>query len=1084
MLESPIALAARRIALLFLLITAAACPVRPGDAQEPRGPRLTQDQVKQLQEAQRHGQQAGKLLDEGKTGEAIRAWQKKLAIERRVFGSASPPVVHSLQVLARMLAERDDLAGAQKSLQEVVAIQTRLRAKTWQINDAKRAVGDVSRLGRLAKDERRRLREARKHNQEVLTLYGQGKAAAALPLARQVVAAFKEILGEDHLDYAKALNNLATVYKELGELAQAEPLYQQVMSLARRQVGENHPFYANSLNNLGLVYQDLGEYEKAEPLLQKAIEIKKRALGEKSPEYAQDLNNLAGLYWTRADYARAEPLFQKALSIRRQTLGEKHPVYATALTNLGLLYRDAGMYPKAEPLLKKAIVLRRDNLGEKHPDYAASLNNLAVMYFTMRRYELAESLFNKALRSARLAHGDKHPDYAASLMNLASINDAQGSFAKAEPLLEKAAAIYKKALGDKHPDYASAEARLAWVYASTRRESKAADAFDNARRSLHAHAARVLPGGPQGDQLTFLYQDVHLGLQAALALALNNRASQTLPARSAAWLLNAKALAPEVLAEPALATRDRADRVLAPKARDLATVRRQLVEQTFAPVASSADEDRDEERNRDPERNNGPPRERKSSRLDKLSQLYRRADSLNRVLGRPVQPWVELSSVRKALPSGAVLIDLAKVALADFKAKGKEPQWLEAHYAAWVVPSVGKGKVQVFDLGEAKPIEDAARELYKAMHAAPEVIKDRGELLAEKDLRAPLEAVARLLLRPMSRALAGATHLVISPDADLWQVPWAALPLTDGKYAIERLQVTLVVSGRDLVQPRSKRSLARSLVMADPDYDLKSSRGAHAQTGDTGPRSLDKLPVFKRVPGAAAWATELSTLVERYAKNEPAVYNGKEVRVNALKAARRPRLVALATQSFFLEDQNDPAALASHTANDSRPAEPSGKPPMDSTARNKKAKMLESPLIRCGLALAGANASREEEAVLSNEGILTGSDILSADLRGTELVLLPDAEVGPAPAHSGEARACLRQAFQVAGSPAVVAPGWQLGAAEKTELLRAFLDHLATMKLRGKALRQAQLDVIKKRRADNKAAHPYYWAAYSLTGRW
>src|SRR6516164_5518085 len=82
MLESPIALAARRIALLFLLITAAACPVRPGDAQEPRGPRLTQDQVKQLQEAQRHGQQAGKLLDEGKTGEAIRAWQKKLAIER------------------------------------------------------------------------------------------------------------------------------------------------------------------------------------------------------------------------------------------------------------------------------------------------------------------------------------------------------------------------------------------------------------------------------------------------------------------------------------------------------------------------------------------------------------------------------------------------------------------------------------------------------------------------------------------------------------------------------------------------------------------------------------------------------------------------------------------------------------------------------------------------------------------------------------------------------------------------------------------------------------------------------------------
>jgi CHAT domain-containing protein len=51
------------------------------------------------------------------------------------------------------------------------------------------------------------------------------------------------------------------------------------------------------------------------------------------------------------------------------------------------------------------------------------------------------------------------------------------------------------------------------------------------------------------------------------------------------------------------------------------------------------------------------------------------------------------------------------------------------------------------------------------------------------------------------------------------------------------------------------------------------------------------------------------------------------------------------------------------------------------------------------------------------------------------------------------------------------------------ELLTMYFDNLGTTRLRAKAMRQVMLNIIKKRREDNKAAHPYYWAAFSLTGR-
>ncbi|MEJ7636401.1 MAG: CHAT domain-containing protein [Singulisphaera sp.] len=212
-------------------------------------------------------------------------------------------------------------------------------------------------------------------------------------------------------------------------------------------------------------------------------------------------------------------------------------------------------------------------------------------------------------------------------------------------------------------------------------------------------------------------------------------------------------------------------------------------------------------------------------------------------------------------------------------------------------------------------------------------------------------------------------------------------------------------------------------------------------------------PAWPPLPGTGLEAKAIAEVLTRWAGRECAPLLGERASEVAIKSAVRPRVVVMCTHAYDLNGETHDGTVA-------------------------------DPLLRCGLVLAGANRSGKVPLPRGDDGILTALEILGLDLRPTELVILSACESGLGQLRFGEGVAGLRQAFQLAGARAVVATLWKVPDAESRELTTRFFEAYTRGPDAAAALGAAQRALIRARREDKRirAAHPYFWAAYTTTG--
>ena len=840
---------------------------------------------------------------------------------------------------------------------------------------------------------------------------------------------------------------------------------------------------ARSLLTAGIGLKSAARQGEARPLLERALTIVEAVRGPEDPLFGMVVFELAGNALEARDDARAESLYRLAVVSLEKVWGHDHPYPAMARSRLALLQQQAGYGPKAEALLLPASEIIERTLGPNHPwfvlclttqanlradagelgtaeaierralaileaigetsgaMYAGLLVNLGDVYRQREDYGRAQAFFERALAITERLEGAESYHVSIDFQNLGIVARERKDYAKALEYDTRALSIRERFVGPSHPDIAPLLNNLANVQRSTGQDAEAIATYFRALRIWETTRGPYFPGTLNvvgniarayagiGDVLNAItYQrraDAIVETQLALNLAagserqklafvrgLSNRSDRTI-----SLSFNEAAGVPEATALAALILLQRKGRVL------------DAMTDTFAALRQDVPDPADQQaldrlRTTTAELArlalSGVEGGRTEDRQNAIKELEAQKDRLESQLSarsaefRVQAQAVTLEAVQAAMPEEAALVEFAVFRPFDPRAERNAEAYGPPHYAAYVIRKHGPpaGK----DLGPSGSIDEIIDALRQALRDP-----------SRTDLKQHARALDERVLRPLRGSFGDATRLLISPDGDLNLVPFEALVGEDGRYLIERYATSYLTSGRDLLRLRAASTTQSTavVVVADPLFGEPGTSTAARRS-----------PMyFAPLAGTAAEARAINALYP-----EAVLLTGRNATKDAVTRLESPRILHIASHGFFMRQP------------------------------------VENPLLRSGLALAGANVSRG----LRDDGILTALEASALNLRGTKLVTLSACDSGLGEVWNSEGVYGLRRAFVLAGSESLVMTLWAVSDASSRETMAAYYAGLRAGLGRGDALRQAKLDMLK--RTDRR--HPFYWASFIQSGEW
>jgi CHAT domain-containing protein/Tfp pilus assembly protein PilF len=1065
----------------------------PGKAPTPEERQALQEKAQQLN---------GKLVkayQDGRLDDALDCAREMLRIFEQLYPTTTHPDGHrdlaaTINNLGNVLLNRGDYARAQPLFERALAMNEKLYPLEHFPDGHTDLAASINSLGAL--------------------LQYRGDYAHAQPLYERALAMTEKLyplehFPNGHLDLARSINNLGALLQYRGDYAHAQPHLERALAMyeklyPKERFPSGHPHLASSINNLGALLEARGDYTRAQPLFERALAMNEKLYPKERfpsghPELARSLHNLGMLLRASGDYTHAQPHLERALAMREKLYPKErfpngHPELAWSIDNLGMLLQLRGDYARAQPHLERALAMReklypKERFPNGHPDLATSLHNLGVSLQYRGDYARAQPFFERSLAIREKLYPKErfpsgHPELAASIKNLGILLKTRGDYARAQPLFERALAMYEKlypkerfpnghtglarSLNDlggalqARGDYAGAQAyderalamneklypkerfpnghlelaasinNLGFLLLARGDSLQAQPHLDRAVQMFDRLAAELVRSGSEAEALNFaatlpLTRDGYLSLAHHLPAA---------PQRDYALLWQSKAALTRVLtrrqgllrtsALPAEA-RHKADR--------LADLRRQR--QTILLAVAAADT---RERDR------------------RLRDLNEEIDTLDRDLLRLV-PALRRSDelVRrspddlcKVLSEKSAFIDLLRYVHIDRDPdkSGHAGRKRPIEYVGFVV---SKDRVQRVELGEARPIETAVaawREAITDCKAASPTAQRERDAAAAKQARKLRELVWNKLAEHLPRDV---QTVYLSPDGDLTQVPWAALPgRKPDSILLEDHAIAVVPHGPfllDMLTPDPARHEVDQALLAvgDVRYDDRPA------TADVASRGADDTLPARLWPQLKATVREIENVRgladKQHWKVQP--LTGTDAGSAALlKALPQARVAHLATHGFFADSKFRSVLQLDEKLFEKRFS-------IERGIAERIGEAARSPLLLSGLVLAGANLPETP-----GRGIVTAEALVGLDLSGLQLAVLSACETGLGEVAGGEGVFGLQRAFHLAGTRNVVASLWQVDDEATAALMVLFYRYLWQDKLPPvQALRQAQLAV-------------------------
>jgi CHAT domain-containing protein len=329
-----------------------------------------------------------------------------------------------------------------------------------------------------------------------------------------------------------------------------------------------------------------------------------------------------------------------------------------------------------------------------------------------------------------------------------------------------------------------------------------------------------------------------------------------------------------------------------------------------------------------------------------------------------------------------------------------------------------------------------------------------GSGLGVEGLRWFSRRLYNLLVAPAEKWIATGDRIVLVPDGPLHLLPFAALIRKDGRHLVEWKPLSTVLSGTVFTELKRQRRDAldvdeprKWVAFGDPWFPPRLTQSRAEDIAEARLRSFSTRAQlhWKRLPQSRREVEEVASL---FPTDRRQAYLDREASEERAKAVGKDaRIVHFATHGF-VDDRS----------------------PFDS-----------------GLVL----SIPEELAEGRDNGLLQVWEIFESVRLDADLVVLSACETGLGEIRGGEGIIGLTRAFQYAGARSVLASLWRVEDEATAELMQRFYRHLRAGKTKDEALREAQLELIRRplRVPDGRggwternAAAPYFWAALQLFG--
>ena len=893
---------------------------------------------------------------------------------------------------------------------------------------------------REATDQDRLLQEARKLYIEASRLVPAGKYEQARAILERSLEICRTTA--DSPDTARSLMLMGNICYYTSDYPKAEAFYSRAVEVFERTLGPDNPLLATCINNLASLYQVTSDLVRSEALHHRALEIREKALPPDHPDIAQSLNNLANVYRTKDDFVNAEPLYVRALEINEKILGPDHINLASPLSNLAQLYAELEEYEKAERLFKRSLKIRQEKLGPEHPEVAGVLSRLGMLYKDQRKYAAAEPLLQQAVAIWQKAVNPNHSQVASALNNLGTLFHAQNNFEQAESLYLRSLAIKEVTLAPDHPDTVQTLNNLAKLYIAKGDYVRAIEFQSRAVAGTEHNIALNLASGSERQKMAYLSS---LPSQVNQTVSLHVRYDpESSIARDLAvsTVLQRKGRILDVMSDSLAALRRRVS------AQDQALL--DSLNKVTASLAALV--------------LNGPQRMNPAEHQQQIKSLEKQREELEGEVSRRTAGFYErqhdlvLSEIKAEVPADAALVEFA--VYRPYRPDAIPGEVTEPHYVAYIITS--RDEVRWKELGAAALIDEAVGKLRQALRDP-----------RRKDFAAAARAADEKIMRPIRGLVGNAKRLLISPDGALNLIPFEALADEQGHYLVERYSISYLTSGRDLLRLKTARtSKSEPVAIAAPLFEgaeiARAGNGNGALTGRAARGGMRQSVTSGDDLSSLYFASLANTSQEALAIKqlfpETTILTGAGATELALKQVNAPRILHIATHGFFLQDSTNgsPDLVADASIRRTRAI----------SARVK----VDNPLLRSGLALAGANS----HVSAGDDGILTALEASSLNLWGTKLVTLSACDTGVGEVRNGEGVYGLRRAFVLAGTESLVMSLWPVSDYVTREMMTAYYSGLKQHQGRAEALRQVKLSML--RRKDRQ--HPFYWASFIQSGEW